>query len=87
VPRAFDDQTRALLDGKSFATVATLGPDGPRQDHPPRRLTTNRQIRAPRHSAPRRAAPPTRRHDNGWPITDLPRRQWVGIRRFIGVER
>jgi PPOX class probable F420-dependent enzyme len=24
----FDDRTRALLDGRSFATVATLGPDG-----------------------------------------------------------
>jgi PPOX class probable F420-dependent enzyme len=24
----FDDDTRALLDGKSFATVATLNPDG-----------------------------------------------------------
>jgi PPOX class probable F420-dependent enzyme len=28
VPETFDEQTRALLDGKSFATVATLGPDG-----------------------------------------------------------
>jgi hypothetical protein len=24
----FDERTRALLDGRSFATVATLGPDG-----------------------------------------------------------
>lgn len=28
MPPAFDEQTRALLDGRSFATVATLGPDG-----------------------------------------------------------
>jgi PPOX class probable F420-dependent enzyme len=28
VPPVFDDETRALLDGKNFATVATLNPDG-----------------------------------------------------------
>ncbi len=28
MPPAFNAQTRALLDGRSFATVATLGPDG-----------------------------------------------------------
>jgi PPOX class probable F420-dependent enzyme len=28
VPVAFDEQTRRLLDGKNFATVATLNPDG-----------------------------------------------------------
>jgi hypothetical protein len=28
VPVTFDEQTRTLLDGRSFATVATLGPDG-----------------------------------------------------------
>jgi PPOX class probable F420-dependent enzyme len=28
MPLSFDSQTRALLDGKNFATVATLGPGG-----------------------------------------------------------
>ncbi|MER6674376.1 PPOX class F420-dependent oxidoreductase [Streptomyces sp. NPDC000983] len=29
---SFDDSTRALLDGKNFASVATLGPDGSPQN-------------------------------------------------------
>jgi PPOX class probable F420-dependent enzyme len=28
VAARFDEQTRTMLDGRSFATVATLGPDG-----------------------------------------------------------
>ncbi|MGV9453380.1 PPOX class F420-dependent oxidoreductase [Streptomyces sp. NPDC003635] len=31
-PLSFDDSTRALLDGKNFASVATLGPHGAPQN-------------------------------------------------------
>jgi PPOX class probable F420-dependent enzyme len=31
-PASFDDSVRALLDGKNFAGVATLGPDGAPQN-------------------------------------------------------
>jgi hypothetical protein len=31
-PVTFDDSLRALLDGKNFASVATLGPDGAPQN-------------------------------------------------------
>ncbi|MFF1767376.1 PPOX class F420-dependent oxidoreductase [Streptomyces sp. NPDC058249] len=31
-PASFDDSVRSLLDGKNFASVATLGPDGAPQN-------------------------------------------------------